>query len=95
MVEVLFEHFNFPKLVFYKQPACSLISMGCSNGIVFECGAGTSVCAPVINGLCVKDATYLSLLSGQYLTNFFSNEINQRHRREINNPFFFDKLKRK
>mmetsp|Transcript_47415 Transcript_47415/g.40027 ORF Transcript_47415/g.40027 Transcript_47415/m.40027 type:complete len:81 (+) Transcript_47415:175-417(+) len=46
MVEILFEHFNFPKLVFVKQPACSLFSVGCTNGIVFECGAGTTVCAP-------------------------------------------------
>lgn len=95
MVEVLFEHFNFPKVVFVKAPACSLFSQGCTNGIIMEIGAGTSVCSPIYDGLCIKEATYLSLLSGQYLTNFFQNEVSQRHRREINNPFFFDKLKRK
>jgi centractin len=57
MVEVLFEHFNFPKLVFVKSPACSLFSQGCTNGIIFECGAGTSVCSPIFDGRCVKEAT--------------------------------------
>jgi len=64
MVEVIFEYFNFPKCIFWNQQACSLISTGASEGLVFECGAGTSVCSPIHQGLIIKDATYHSLISG-------------------------------
>jgi len=94
MIEVLFEHFNFPKLVLWKQPACSLISTGASEGIIFECGAGISTCSPISNGLCVKEATIHSLLSGNYLTNFLQRELNDRHRRSFNDFFFYDNIKR-
>jgi len=84
--EILFEKINTPALIFARQPLLSLISTGCSTGIVLESGSDITQSCVSYEGYLIENSFYRYNYGGKDVTNVLKILI------EKNNPYIDQNL---
>jgi actin len=78
VAQIVFETFDLAALCFKTPGALSLYATGRTNGISVDCGHGSSVITPIVDGIPIKTSVQHSV-GGSDLTNYLSELLQVKH----------------
>lgn len=75
LVQVLFDRFNVPALLFVPDHLMALATLGLTTGLVLDIGAIEATSIAVVNGVTLLDVAQFASLGAQTLDSLISDEI--------------------